>query len=501
MSRTHAPQLKTDLLDETCSTFDSLGPSGPVSHRANISTTGKILAIVGLWTVLSVWVATIGCTMDAPTSPRRTPTSVVAPFPTPTVQMQPTATVVQTITDTSPPATSTAIPTVSPTPNPVPAKTRPSPEAAQSADADTEPPYSPIREDRAILLLDVAATNREESLVTVGLRTDGHNLGTVAPAPGAVWSHEGMRFAYITGDGVSVKIGNLDGEEFSVLDTGTEWHPMYQWPAWSPDGKLLAAINVAWCEVGMKVSSVEIIDALNGGSVDRHGPYDFWQADGTLQGPRRLSTPNNISWSSDGDKLLVSWDKAVVINVRTGKPRVVSSEPVLAEWAPTGDALYYFKIEVGDQNKRNRTLGAFNVRRIEADEPEILLTADEVSDMGLAAEWGAIPGVMSLSPSGTMLAVSGGGDENGNSDLHLFSIPDGSIAVSADDAVHYPVKGRLVALDWAPDGNRLVGLVADASGVRMDVFDLATSEWNAVANLGIEVNQVQFLGKTISWSR
>ena len=123
---------------------------------------------------------------------------------------------------------------------------------------------------------------------------------------------------------------------------------MYQWPAWSPDGKLLAAMNVAWCEVGMKVSSVEIIDALNGGSVDRHGPYDFWQADGTLQGPRRLSTPNNISWSRDGEMLLVSWDKAVVINAKSGKPRVISSRPVLAEWAPTSDAVYYFEIETGE---------------------------------------------------------------------------------------------------------------------------------------------------------
>lgn len=358
-----------------------------------------------------------------------------------------------------------------------------------------------MRENRAILILDLATTNREESLVTVGVRADGHRLGAVALASGAVWSPDGSRFAYITGDGVSVKVGNLKGEETSVLDTGTEWHPMYQWPTWSPDGKLLAAINVAWCEVGMKVSSVEIIDALNGGSVDRHGPYDFWQADGTLQGPRRLSTPNNISWSGDGDKLLVSWDKAVAINLHSGKPKVISSEPVLAEWAPTSDAIYYFEIETGEQNKRNRTLGAFYFRDLESDEPKVLLSANEVANMGLAAEWGPIPGVISLSPSGSMLAVSGGGDQDGNSELHLFGIPKGSSAVSVEDDVRYPVNGRLVALDWAPDGNSIAGLVADASGVRMDIFDLATNEWSAVATPAIEVNQVQFLGKSISWSR
>jgi Tol biopolymer transport system component len=357
------------------------------------------------------------------------------------------------------------------------------------------------KEDRAILASDTATTNREETLITIGVRYDGQNLGTAASATGAVWSPDGSRFAYITGDGVSVRIGDLSGEESSVLDTGTEWHPMYQWPAWSPDGKLLAAMNVAWCEVGMKVSSVEIIDALNGGSVDRHGPYDFWQADGTLQGPRRLSTPNNISWSREGDKLLVSWDKAVVINVKSGKPRVISSRPVLAEWAPTSDAVYYFEIETGERNKRNRTLGAFYVRRLESGEPDLLLSAEEVANMGLAAEWGPIPGVMSLSPSGSTLAVSGGSDEDGHSELHLFEIPNGSSDVSVKDATRYPVNGRLVALDWAPDESGLAGLVADASGVRLDTFDLATNEWSALTSSGIEVNQVQFLGKVISWSR
>lgn len=460
--------------------------------------TGKILVAVGLWTVSWALVATVACSMDAPSNLTQTPTSVVAPLPTASARHLPSPTVTQPNAGDSQPAALTATPTVSPTPDPVPAKIQPSPVTIQSADADMTPETA---ERRAILLLDVVATDREESLVTVGAGMDGHSLGAVAPAPGAVWSPDGTRFAYTTGDGVSIKIGTLDGDEFSVLDTGTEWHPMYQWPAWSPDGKLLAAINVAWCEVGMKVSSVEIIDALNGGSVDRHGPYDFWQADGTLQGPRRFSTPNNISWSADGDKLLVSWDKAVVINTRTGKPSVVSRKPVLAEWAPTGEAVYYFEIETGERSKRNRTLGAFYIRRFESDEPEILLSADEVSNMGLAAEWGPIPGVMSLSPTGSTLAVSGGGDEDGNSEIHLFSIPEGSDAVSVEEAVRYPVKGRLVALDWSPDGNSIAGFIADTSGIRMDVFDLATNEWSAVATPGIQENQVQFLGKTLSWSR
>ncbi len=448
-----------------------------------------MVAAIGI--ALSAWIATIACSTDAPSTPPHTPTSVGALSSAGAAHKLPTRAATHPNPNTSPTATSTATPTTTPA----------SPENAQQANADTDTLIRQTRDDRAILMLDIARTNREEVLVTMGVRADGHRLGTAAPAPGAVWSPEGSRFAYTTGDGVSIRIGDLDGEQFVALNTGTEWHPMYQWPAWSPDGKRLAAINVAWCEVGMKVSSVEIIDAMNGGSIARHGPYDFWQADGTLQGPRRFSSPNNISWSRDGDKLLVSWDKAVVIDARSGKPHVISSSPVLAEWAPTSDALYYFEIDTGERNKRNRTLGAFYIRQIESDEPEILLSAGEVSSMGLAVEWGPIPGVISLSPSGSTLAVSGGGDEDGNSELHLFGIPEGSSAVSVKDGVRFPVNGRLVALDWAPDGNSIVGLISDALGIRMDILDLTTSEWSAVTTSGIEVNQAQFLGKTVSWSK
>ena len=94
-------------------------------------------------------------------------------------------------------AVPTATPTTAPSVTPAAVKALPSPEATQSANVSTEKETQDRQQtghDRAILLLDLAATNREESLVTVGVRTDGRSLGTVAPAPGAVWSPDGSRF-------------------------------------------------------------------------------------------------------------------------------------------------------------------------------------------------------------------------------------------------------------------------------------------------------------------
>ncbi len=442
--------------------------------------------------------ATAAQTAVVPTPTRKpTPAAQTAVVPTPTRKLTTAAQTAVVPTPTRKPAQTAAAPTPTTAAQTVftPTPTR------KPAVSPTPKPEPLAAEERPILALDVERRGREETIVTVGVRVDGERLGSVAPAPGVVWSPDGARFAYTSGDGVSVEVAALGGEVWTALDSGDEWHPMYQWPAWSPDGKLIAAVNVDWCEVGMRVSSIEIIDALDGGSVARHGPYDFWQADGTIQGPQRFSTPNNISWSRDGGKLLVSWDKVAVIDAVSGKPQVVTSKPSLAEWAPTSDAVYYFEIEKGERSRRNRTLGALYVRRLESDAAEMLLSAAQVADMGLADEWGPVPGVMSLSPSGSTLAVGGGRDSDGFGTLHLFDVSDGTGAVSALDSTRYPVHGGLVALDWSPRGDALAGLVVSKSGTVVDMLDLAAGEWKIVTTSDISLSQVQFLGKSLSWTR
>ena len=186
---------------------------------------GNILTMIAVWTAVSLAVLTIACSTDAPPVPLLTPTSIA------TTREPPTPAAAQPIPDTPTPTP----PTVTPTATSAAVMVQPSQEVAQSSDGRMATPDIRNKEYRAILASDTATTDREESLVTIGVRYDGQNLGAAAPATGAVWSPDGTRFAYITGDGVSVKIGNLEGEESPVLDTGTEWRPMYQWPAWSPD--------------------------------------------------------------------------------------------------------------------------------------------------------------------------------------------------------------------------------------------------------------------------
>ena len=361
-------------------------------------------------------------------------------------------------------------------------------------------PAGPPPVPRPILSLDVASAGREEMIVTTAVYSDGRDVGEVAQAPGLVWAPDGVRFSYVAEDGKSVRVGDIEGDEKIVLQSDNEWYPMYQWPAWSPDGRRIAAINVAWCEVGMYVSSIEVIDAEIGGSVARHGPYDFWQAYGTLEGPTRFSSPNKISWSRDGQKVLISWDKAVVIDAVTGKPEVVTSKPVLAEWAPGSDAIYYFEIKRGEV-RRNLTLGAFYVKKLGADSPELLINEQRVSEMGLSNAWSPIPGALALSPSGGKIAMTGGGDSEGNSVLYVFDLT-GELQSSFESSPEsYAVEGHIAALDWAPDDEGVAALVSTDAGVSVDTLDLATGEWTTVTTSKIEMRQIEFLGKAISWSQ
>ena len=190
----------------------------------------------------------------------------------------------------------------------------------------------------------------------------------------------------------------------------------------------------------------------------------------------------------------------MVIDAVTGRAEVVTTKPVLAEWAPGSDAIYYFEIKKGEI-RRNITLGAFYAKKLGSDSPELLIDEQRVSDMGLSNAWSPIPGVLSLSPSGAKLAMSGGGDPDGNSVLYVFDLAGGPLSSFESSPGSYPVEGRVVALDWAPDDKSVAALVATDDGVSVDTLDLATSAWTNVTTSEIEVRQIEFLGKSISWSQ
>src|SRR2546421_11516382 len=60
--------------------------------------------------------------------------------------------------------------------------------------------------------------------------------------------------------------------------------------------------------------------------------------------PSSSTTPNKFRWSADGRKILLSWESAAVLDTKTGAFELLPGGPILAEWAPAGDSVYYFDL-------------------------------------------------------------------------------------------------------------------------------------------------------------
>lgn len=374
-----------------------------------------------------------------------------------------------------------------PTSSPVPSTTeKPAPDDRTAA-------------TRPILHLDSSMEGAQQSLVTEGVYPDGRTLGTLAPALGAAWSPDGTLLAYVTTDGTALRTVDLQGREQTVFSSIQRWEPIYAWPMWSPDGRRVAVVTIEWCNIGSHLSSLQIID-LAGGKTVKQGRYDFWQADGTTDGPTKFSLPKNLRWSPDGKKVLVSWDKAVVIDADTGDAETISTQPVIAEWAPGSDAVYYFEIENAESVDK-RALGDFYVKRLGAPEPVKLMDQERLEELGLATGDGVIPALMTLSPGGSRLAIGSGlaGDATGR--LNIYDLSLGALVRLDEPSESFESEYEIAALEWAPDGSGLATVAVAGKMAAIRVLDLSTGTWETVTDLDVETkDRLVFNFKILSWS-
>ena len=157
---------------------------------------------------------------------------------------------------------------------------------------------------RPVLYHGVEKTSLMNMAVTRGVYPDGRSLGTVVRALGANWSPDGTRYAYLTPGGSSLNVATLGGADRTLFNTTFQWRPIVAWPEWSPDGSRIAIIEVHWCGQGSRVSWVVVLDSESGKVLERHGVYDFWEADADPEyGPGSFSEPEAIRWSPDGSRI------------------------------------------------------------------------------------------------------------------------------------------------------------------------------------------------------
>ena len=355
---------------------------------------------------------------------------------------------------------------------------------------------------RPILYVGEERSGRLRMTVTDAVYPGGRQVGTVVRTVGATWSPQGTQIAFVTPAGSSLRVADLQGEDRTIINASSVWRPYYAWPTWSPDGTKIALVEVGWCEVGNRIVDIVVVEAATGKVVSRHGPHDFWMAHGTENGPGAFSMPEALRWSPDGTKFLISWDNASVLDFSTGEIERVSDTRVIAEWAPRGDAVYYFETTKPKRSRKGRALSAFNVKSLGSDSSRVLANEEKLASLGMTQVGGRHPGLLVLSPEGSALAVSTGQDPGGTSRLRLFDLEAGEAIALESPSQSFQAGGRIVAMDWSPDEKSIAALVVDeADSATLQVLDREAGTWKTVATPTIDVDVIDDIPVGLSWGR
>jgi hypothetical protein len=353
---------------------------------------------------------------------------------------------------------------------------------------------------RAILHVDVVGTGANRRLVTAGVFPEGRQLGALVVGLGATWSPDGTAFAFFDTQ-LALKLRDRAGQE-TVLFQGDQNEQLYLWqPAWAPDGKQIAALTFVPGATGPLKMSIVLIDVAAKKVQSRFGIPR-----GVTNIPSYSTPPNKLRWSADGRKVLLSWESAAVLDTKSGAFELLPGGPIVAEWAPGSDAVYYLDVVSRDRPPGPILAGLYRTKLGSGTSPTRLLDQQQLSTMGLAATAKVVLGAMTLSPGGTKLALGLGSSTGAGGKLLVYAV-----GVSPDSLVPdkplaaFQTEELMAAIEWAPDETQLAVVAVAKDGVKIRAVNLATGGWRTLATLGpLDLNgrEAEVLAfKALSWTR
>jgi hypothetical protein len=224
---------------------------------------------------------------------------------------------------------------------------------------------------------------------------------------------------------------------------------------------------------------------------------------------------NKFRWSPDGQKILLSWVTTLVINSLTGGIETVAEEPVLAEWAPNSDGVYYFELLPGlPQDKfalGGITLGSFYFKPLGVEKPSKLTDKEHLKALGVTGWTGQRYGFMSLSPKASKLAIKGK-DPAGGSIVHIYGLTEGRTLALDKPLESIRTSDAIMAFEWAPDESSLAAVaIVKSVGTPLVIklLDLSTAEWRTLAEMAEDLSGESSEGilhlyayghRTLSWT-
>lgn len=346
---------------------------------------------------------------------------------------------------------------------------------------------------RPILYLDIEDKEGMLSAVTKGVYPDGQSLGRLVRGAGAVWSPDGKWFAIVTEEN-SLILRNLRGETRNIFAPEKEHISQ---PIWSPDSKRIAVVAIA----AENVVYVVVIDIAQKKVLSRHR-VPMWAA-----------PLSKFRWSPGASRiLLVSGNPlfggTVVIDLDVGRTESITDKFSIAEWAPGGDSVYYFEINVNQFYEQELT--GFYLKKLGASKPVELMDKGKVESLGLKRQL-----QINLSTDGARLFLAGGiftqGDPKGEfkSFIYIYDVSGGKNAILDKPFKQYQTKDFIISSEWSPDENSLAVLTIEmpAVSIKIKILDLLNGTWKTIAELdtskvqGTDFLDMLYFLKPLSWTR
>ena len=256
-----------------------------------------------------------------------------------------------------------------------------------------------------------------------------------------------------------------------------------------------------WCAVGSNIAELVIIDVDNK-TLKRYDYYEFWQSEGTEDGPTKFSKPTQFRWSPDGKKLLISWDYVMVLDVFNNKYEYILKEGIIPDWSADSEGIYYLKYQEPNNRTSNDSVTGMYFLSIEDDSyPKLIASENDLKTLLGVSQNQKISGVIDQSNDGSQLALSISSGSNASeymSKVFVFDILSERLMHLEQPQGVYEISKRIESIQWSVDGGSISAIIS-SDKISLELLNLSNGAWTLLKKLEIPPAFLPSLNKRIRW--
>jgi Tol biopolymer transport system component len=218
----------------------------------------------------------------------------------------------------------------------------------------------------------------------------------------------------------------------------------------------------------------------------------------TLNPARDLVHFDKIRWSPDGNLVLISWSRAIAVDLRDGSIEKVAESQIIADWRPDSRGWFYFRLD----NSRfpEMRIVSLESRLRRAALSSVIGDSMSLRRAGIAVDRAWVS-ALELSGSGRSVLVATT-NAQAPSRILVFAVSSG---VPDLGALRQSITTGAVPLvvEWSPNEDAIAALVADAGQYQVQEFNLRDGSARTRYTFELRGAAAAYLRymRALSWSR